>query len=61
MEVSEVGKGDGEKPSGQYLGLICEESLTCRSLNRNLGHFVSFIFILWFVSRITVACLVVCK
>jgi hypothetical protein len=35
-----------EKPSGQYLGLICDESLTCRGLNLNLEHFGSFTFIL---------------
>jgi energy-converting hydrogenase Eha subunit B len=32
-------KGEIEKPSGQYLGLICDESLTCRGLNLNPGHF----------------------
>jgi hypothetical protein len=31
-----------KKPSGQYLGLICDESLTCRGLNLNLGCFSSF-------------------
>jgi hypothetical protein len=30
---------DPEKPSGQYLGLICAESLTCHNLNSNPGHF----------------------
>jgi hypothetical protein len=34
-----------EKPSGQYLDLICDESLTCRGLNLNLRYFGSFIFI----------------
>jgi hypothetical protein len=38
-------KGEIEKPSGQYLSLICDESLTCRDLNSNLRHFGSFIFI----------------
>jgi hypothetical protein len=28
-------KGEIEKPSGEYLGLICDESLTCRGLNSN--------------------------
>jgi hypothetical protein len=28
-------KGEIEKPSGQYLSLICDESLTCRCLNSN--------------------------
>jgi hypothetical protein len=28
-----------EKPSGQYIGLICDESLTCHGLNSNLRHF----------------------
>jgi hypothetical protein len=27
-----------KKPSGQYLGLICDESLTCRGLNSNRGE-----------------------
>jgi hypothetical protein len=35
-------KGEIEKPSGQYLGLICDESLTCWGLNSNLGHFGCF-------------------
>jgi hypothetical protein len=34
-----------EKPSVQYLGLICDESLICQGLNSNLGHFDSFTFI----------------
>ena len=38
-------KGEIEKPSGQCLGLICDESLTCRGLNSNSGHFVCFTFI----------------
>jgi hypothetical protein len=36
---------DSEKPSGWYLGLICDESLTCHGLNSNLGHFGYFSFI----------------
>jgi hypothetical protein len=32
-------RGEIEKQSGQYLGLICDESLTCRCLNSNPGHF----------------------
>jgi hypothetical protein len=44
--VNRLIKGDIEKPSGQYLDLICVESLTCRGLNSNLGHFGSFGFIL---------------
>jgi hypothetical protein len=35
-----------EKSSGQCLGLICDESLTCRGLNSNLGYFCRFTFIL---------------
>jgi hypothetical protein len=31
--------GEIEKPSGQCLGLICDESLTCHGLISNLGHF----------------------
>jgi hypothetical protein len=54
-------KGEIEKPSGQYLGLICDESLTCRGLNSNLGHFGSFTFIPCFMWRIAFACLVVCR
>jgi hypothetical protein len=34
-----------KKPSGQCLGLICDESLTCLGLNLNLGHFDGFTFI----------------
>jgi hypothetical protein len=34
-----------EKQRGQYLDLICDESLTCHGLNSNLGHFCGFIFI----------------
>jgi hypothetical protein len=34
-----------EKPSGQYLALICDESLTCHGLNLNLGYFCGFTFI----------------
>jgi hypothetical protein len=33
-------QGDTEKLSGQYLGFICDESLTCRVLNSNMGHLV---------------------
>jgi hypothetical protein len=36
---------DIKKPSCQYLGLICNESLTCRGLNSNSGHFSCFILI----------------
>jgi hypothetical protein len=28
-----------DKPSDQYLSLICDELLTCHGLNSNLGHF----------------------
>jgi hypothetical protein len=38
-------KGEIEKLSGQYLGFICDESLTCRGLNSNSGHFGCFTFI----------------
>jgi hypothetical protein len=37
---------NSEKPCDQYLGLICDKSLTCRGLNFNLGHFGSFYFYL---------------
>jgi hypothetical protein len=39
-------KGEIEKLSGQYIGLIYDESLTFRGLNSNLRHFGSFTFIL---------------
>jgi hypothetical protein len=54
-------KREIEKPSGQYLGLICDESLTCRGLNSNSEHFDSFTFIFYFMWRIAFACLVVCR
>jgi hypothetical protein len=42
-------KGEIEKPNDQYLGLICDDLLTCRCLNLNMGHFggctFTFIFI----------------
>jgi hypothetical protein len=38
-------KGEIEKLNDQYLGLICDELLTCRGLNSNIGHFNSFAFI----------------
>jgi hypothetical protein len=34
-----------EKPSGQYLALICDESLTCHGLNLNPEYFCGFNFI----------------
>jgi hypothetical protein len=34
-----------EKPSDQYFGFICDESLTCHGLNSNLRCFDSFTFI----------------
>jgi hypothetical protein len=60
LVVNGLINGKIEKSSGQYLGLICDESLTCRDLNLNLGHFGSFTFILCFVWRIVFDCLVVC-
>jgi hypothetical protein len=49
---------DVEKLSGQYIGLICAETLTCRGLNFNLRHFGSFTFILVSCeeSRLLVSC-----
>jgi hypothetical protein len=32
-------KGEIKKPNGQYLGLTCDEQLTCLGLNLNLGNF----------------------
>jgi hypothetical protein len=43
--VNELIKEEIEKPSGQYLNLICDESMTCRCLNLNPRYFGSFIFI----------------
>jgi hypothetical protein len=54
-------RGEIEKPNDQDLDLICDESLTCRDLNLNLGHFDRFTFILLFVWRVAFACLVVCR
>jgi hypothetical protein len=45
IDTKHIEKGV-EKPSGQYLSLICDESLTCRGLNLNPRHFGSFTFIL---------------
>jgi hypothetical protein len=39
--------GEIEKPSGQFLGLICDESLTCWGLNSNLRHFNLFYLYLY--------------
>jgi hypothetical protein len=50
-----------EKPNGQFLGLICDESLTCRDLNSNTGYFYGSTLLPLFVWRITFACLVVCR
>jgi hypothetical protein len=50
-----------EKPSGQFIGLICDESLTYRGLNSNLGHFGGSTTIPLFMWRIAFACLVVCR
>jgi hypothetical protein len=50
-EIIGAQKGDeGEKPSGQYIGLICDESLTCRGLNLNSGHFSGFTFTIYLCS-----------
>jgi hypothetical protein len=50
-----------EKLSGQYVGLIGDESLICRGLNSNPERFDSFTFIPCFMWRIVFACLVVCR
>jgi hypothetical protein len=56
-----ISKGmDYEKPSGQYLGLICDELLTYRSLNSNPGQFRWYYHYPCFVWRIVFACLMVC-
>jgi hypothetical protein len=54
-------KGETEKPSGQYHGLICDESLTCQGLNSNLRHSDGSTILSCFVWRIAFACLMVCK
>jgi hypothetical protein len=41
--------------------LIGDESLICRGLNLNPGHFDSFTFIFYFILRIVFAYLVVCR
>jgi hypothetical protein len=51
-------KGDIEKLSGQYLGLICDESLTCWGLNSNLRNFdgsTTFTFVLCGESHLLVS------
>jgi hypothetical protein len=42
--VNGLTKGEIEKLSGQYLGLNYDESLTCKGLNLNPGHFGGFTF-----------------
>jgi hypothetical protein len=59
--VNELIKGEIEKPSGQYLSFICDESLTRRDLNLNAGHFRASAILPLFVWRIVLACLVVCR
>jgi hypothetical protein len=54
-------KGEIEKPSGQYLGFIFDESLTHRGLNLNPRHFCGSAILPLFVWRIMFACLVVCN
>jgi hypothetical protein len=50
-----------EKTSGQFIGLIYDESLTYRGLNLNPGHFGGSTTIPLFMWRIAFACLVVCR
>jgi hypothetical protein len=50
-----------EKPSGQYLDLISDESLICHGLNSNLGHFSCFTFIFVSCLRIVFVRLMVCR
>jgi hypothetical protein len=50
-----------EKSSDQYLGLICDESLTCWGLNLNLGQFGDSTLLSLFVWRIAFVCLMVCR
>jgi hypothetical protein len=37
-------KGEIEKPTGQYIGFICDESLTCHAFNLNPGNFDCFTY-----------------
>jgi hypothetical protein len=50
-----------EKPSCQYLSLICDESLTCQGLNLNLRQFDGSTTFILFVWRIMFACLMMCR
>jgi hypothetical protein len=50
-----------EKPSGQYLDFICDESLTRRGLNSNLGYFHGSAILPLFVWRIIFTYHVVCR
>jgi hypothetical protein len=52
--------GSVEKPSGQYIGFICDESLTRQGLNSNPRYFHGSAILPLFVWRITFACLMVC-
>jgi hypothetical protein len=40
--VNELIKGEIEKLIGQFIGLICDDSLTMRGLNSNSEHFSLF-------------------
>jgi hypothetical protein len=54
-------KGEIEKPSGQYLGFICDESLTRQGLNLNPGYFCGSAILPLFVWRTVFAYLMVCR
>jgi hypothetical protein len=54
-------KGEIEKPSGQYLGFICDESLTRQGLNSNLGYFCDSAILPLVIWRIAFAYLMVSR
>jgi hypothetical protein len=54
-------QGEIEKPSGQCLGLICDESLTCHGLNLNPAYFAGSTTFILFMWRIAFVCLTVCR
>jgi hypothetical protein len=50
--------GEIEKPSGLYLSLICDESLTCQGLNLNPGQFCgsTILFLFRVENRVCLSC-----
>jgi hypothetical protein len=54
-------KWEIEKPSGQYLGLICDESLTMLKFEFKSGIAPWFYYTIMFMWRIAFTCLMVCN